>query len=667
MPNRLEFASSPYLRQHAGNPVDWWEWGDGAFSEAAATGRPLLLSVGYATCHWCHVMAHESFEDPDPAAVMNRLFVNVKVDREERPDVDRIYMEAVQAMSGQGGWPMTVFLTPAGEPFFAGTYFPRERRGAYPSFREVMAAVDDAWRNRRDAVAEQAERLTTAVRARVPAGDAVPGAAVVRDAVAALHERFDAVNGGFGSAPKFPQAPDLELLLRVVALGLDHDGTAAAMLRLTLDRMAAGGIYDHLGGGFSRYSVDAGWRVPHFEKMLYDNALLSRVYLRSWQVFGDPGHRAFATETLDYMLDRLGDPAGGLYSGEDADSEGVEGRYYVWEWDDLAAAAGDDLALAAAAYGATPEGKFEGATVLNRSRPWEGDTERLEALRRRLLSHREDRVRPSLDDKVVTAWNGFALRSLAEAGRILDEPRYLGAAQRLAGFLVGEVLVDGRLARTWREGRRGPDGYCDDYAAVAIGLLALYAATGDAVWFSHARDLVTTAAAEFTDPDGGFYSTASGTPLLIARPRNLFDNPTPSDNTLMAEALQMLLGYTGDGHWASLLEGTYCGAARLMERHPSAVGGMVGVLAAGLDGPDEVAVVGDTASRRPLEDVVWETFRPGCVLAAAPAPDGIVPLLDHRSAAPEGALAYVCRDFLCELPVSDPAALRASLRRPGSK
>ncbi len=676
MPNRLGNASSPYLRQHAGNPVDWWEWGDEAFAEAAATDRPILLSVGYATCHWCHVMAHESFEDPDTARVMNDLFVSVKVDREERPDVDRIYMEAVQAMSGHGGWPMTVFLAPTGEPFFAGTYFPGERRGDHPSFRDVMAAVDDAWRTRRDAVVEQAGRLTAAVRARIPPGESVPGAGAVDGAVAALYGRFDAVNGGFGGAPKFPQAPDLELLLRVTALGIDPGGTAEPMLRLTLDRMAAGGIYDHLGGGFSRYSVDAGWRVPHFEKMLYDNALLSRIYLRAWQVTGEARYRSVATETLDYMLRWLADPGGGLYSGEDADSEGVEGKFYVWEWEDLAAAAGDELPLAAAAFGATPDGGFEGTNVLQRAQSIEGVAARLHitpeaargrlgALRRRLLAHREMRERPSLDDKVVTAWNGLALRSLAEAGRILGDPRYREGARRLAGFLVGEVLAGGRLARTWRQGRRGPDGYCDDYAATAVGLLTLYAATGETGWFSHARDLVDTAAALFGDPDGGFYSTAEGTPHLISRPRSLYDNPTPSDNTLMAEALQMLLAYTGDERWGRLLEGTYRAAGRLIELHPTAVGGMVGVLAAGLDGPDEVAVVGDPELRRDLEDVVWETFRPGCVVAAGTGPDGVVPLLDNRHDTPPAPLAYVCRGFVCNLPVPDPDALRASLT-PGS-
>jgi len=675
MPNRLAAASSPYLRQHAGNPVGWYEWGEEAFAAAARLDVPILLSIGYATCHWCHVMAHESFEDVATAAYMNGHFVSIKVDREERPDVDRIYMDAVQATTGQGGWPMTVFLMPDGRPFFAGTYFPKEGRGGFPSFLQVMRSVVDAWERRRGDLDGQADRVAQAVRATIPPSPHTPGGEVIAVAVGVLAGEFDAEHGGFGGAPKFPQAPTLELLLRTYALGLATEHTAATrnMLTVTLDRMAAGGIYDHLGGGFSRYSVDRHWGVPHFEKMLYDNAMLARVYLRGWQLLGVPRYRQVAEETLDYLLRDLADPAGGFHSGEDADSEGEEGTFYVWRWDELGEVLGDDRNLVAAGFGATEDGNFEGSNVLQRRTdtsalatrfaiPVAEIEQRLVTGAERLRVRRTGRVRPAVDDKVVTAWNGLALRSLAEAAAVLGSARYLDAAVRLAEFAAAHLVAPGpRLVRTWRHGVPGPPGSCEDYGALAVGLFTLYAVTGSERWFTLAETLTRTAAGLFAAADGGFLATAGDDPTLIARPKNVMDNPTPSDNAIMAEALQMLLAYTADQSLAATLAGTYRAAGTLLERYPSAVGHMLAVLATGASGVKEVAIAGEQAAVADLASVVWERFRPDCVLAMGDGAASAVPLLHDRTAPDGSARAFVCRSFACELPVATADELRLLL------
>ncbi|MBA2336864.1 MAG: thioredoxin domain-containing protein, partial [Acidimicrobiia bacterium] len=497
MPNRLATASSPYLLQHADNPVDWFEWGIEAFDVAGDTGRPVMLSVGYATCHWCHVMAHESFEDPVTAAYLNEHFVSVKVDREERPDVDRIYMDAVQAMTGQGGWPMTVFLTADGAPFLAGTYYPKAARGGYPSFRQVLESVVDAWANRRPELADQAQRLTAVVRTGIPVADTAPAADTLQRAVDAWLASFDRTYGGFGGAPKFPQVPNLELVLRLLASGSmpDRADDLRMMLTATLDSMHAGGIYDHLAGGFARYATDRRWLIPHFEKMLYDNAQLARLYLRAWQVTGIERYRVVAVETLEYLLTDLADPAGGFHSGEDADAAGVEGSHAVWTWDDLGDVLGDERPFAAAAYGATPEGNFEGSNILQLADDLavvadrlgislRDAEQRLARIRRLLLVRRRTRVQPAVDDKVVTAWNGLALTAFAEAAGVLNDARFRGAAVDLAEFMVANLMTeDGGLLRSWRHGRPGPGGFCDDYAATAIGLFAVYALTGERPWF----------------------------------------------------------------------------------------------------------------------------------------------------------------------------------------
>ncbi len=673
MTNRLAAASSPYLLQHKDNPVHWYEWGEDAFAAARLLDRPVLLSVGYATCHWCHVMAHESFEDEATADYMNTHFVNIKVDREERPDIDRIYMDAVQAMTGHGGWPMTVFLTPQGEPFFAGTYFPKAARGHHPSFRAVMEAIVDAWMRRRVELDEQARRLTEAVRAHIPPAADSPDRAVVSAALHALQRGFDEEWGGFGGAPKFPQAPTLELLMRAAALRVgDEAGAARRMLAATLDAMDAGGIHDHLGGGFSRYSVDRRWLVPHFEKMLYDNALLARVYLRSWQLLDDLRYRDVAISTIEYMLRDLGDPGGGFHSGEDADSEGEEGAFYVWSWDELSDVLGPDLAPIAALLGASEGGNFEGSNVLHRPATVEEVAERFAiepaelALRLAtgidlLRARRRQRVRPSVDDKVVTAWNGLALRTLAEAAAVLDEDRYLDAAVGLAEFTERELLRDGRLVRTWRAGTSGPHGFCDDYGAMAVGLLTLYQVAGDVRWFELGAHLVTTAMELFSDPAGGFFNTPHDGEDLIARPKNLMDNPTPSDNALMAEALQMLLSLTGEAEFERALTATFRAAGRLMDQYPTAVGHAIAVLATTLAEPKEIAIVGPDELRRPFDAVVWSAFRPDCHVASGKGPTHEVPLLRDRSAPSGAVLAYVCRSFVCDLPATTPDELTARL------
>ncbi|MDP8955525.1 MAG: thioredoxin domain-containing protein, partial [Actinomycetota bacterium] len=545
MPNRLSSSTSPYLLQHADNPVDWYEWGPEAFAEARRTDRPLLVSIGYSSCHWCHVMAHESFEDPDTAEVMNRLFVNVKVDREERPDVDSIYMEATQAMRGQGGWPLTVWITPEAEPFYVGTYFPSEDRHGMPSFRRVMAAVTEAWDERRSEITEQAGRITEAISRTLPPAPDLGSEQTLIDAYRSLESSFDPTNGGFGAAPKFPQAPVLDFLLHVSSEPWAPQ--AAWMLQTTLQSMARGGIYDQLGGGFARYSVDASWLVPHFEKMLYDNAQLARIYLRAWQVTGDDDFRRVTVETLHYLLADLGQPDGGIFAAEDADSEGVEGKFYVWSADEFRRVVGAENAdVAAAAFGVSDAGNFEGKNILWRASPPEAVAERfdmqvsdvrgaVERAAERLRTHRENRVRPGLDDKVVAAWNGLALRSLAEAGAVLGDERYLEAARRIAWFIEDRLMVDGRLMRSWSKNKTSVAGFLEDYAAVSVGLFSLYQATGEVKWFEAARRLVENMVETFSDPEGGaFFTTGEDTEGLIKRPRDQFDNPSPSGNSLAA-------------------------------------------------------------------------------------------------------------------------------------
>lgn len=671
--NRLADQTSPYLRQHADNPVDWWPWGEDAFAEARRRDVPILLSVGYSACHWCHVMAHESFEDPDVAAVVNDLFVCIKVDREERPDVDAIYMEATQAMTGAGGWPMTVFMTPAGEPFFCGTYFPPEKRPSTPSFLDVCRAIDDAWTNRRADVAEQGAKLADHLRQtlRVPPGSRpVPGVEVVAQAVAGLLETHDEGRGGFGGAPKFPQPAAVELLLRAASRHVDEldggdDHAALRAATTTLDHMAAGGIYDHLGGGFARYSVDARWLVPHFEKMLYDQALLVRSYLHAWQLTGAARHRQVVDETITYVLRDLRHPAGGFFSAEDADSEGEEGRFYLWTPDEIRSTLGPDEATAAIEWwGVADGGNFEGRTILNRLHHV-GRIERpplIQDCRVRLFDARGERVRPGLDDKVLTEWNGLMLATLAEAAAATGNRAWLEAAVQAGEFLCLRMRShDGRWLRSWQGDPADPDtpgrahqpAFAADHAALVDAFTRLAEATGQARWMAVARATADVLVALFRDTEGsGFFTTGADAEELVARPKDLQDGATPSANSNAAWALLRLAALTGERTYRDAAEEVLALLGPLAGQHPLAFAH----LAAGLDlhsrGSTEVVVPGHALE---LVGTVQQRWLPDAVLAwGEPYPS---PLWEGRA---EGQ-AYVCRGYTCQLPTADPATLSQQL------
>jgi uncharacterized protein len=635
--NRLAGESSPYLRQHAENPVDWWPWTDAAFDEARRRDAPVLLSVGYSACHWCHVMAHESFEDPATAAVMNDLFVNIKVDREERPDVDAVYMEAVQALTGSGGWPMTVFLDHDGRPFYGGTYFPPASRHGMPGFVDLLRAVDDAWRNKRSELDEQAEKLTDAIRrsAGVSGGRDLPGEDVVGQAVDNLVAGFDGRFGGFGRAPKFPQTMSLDFLLRRGVLD---------PVILSLDAMASGGIYDHLGGGFARYSVDDRWLVPHFEKMLYDQALLARVYLHAWQATGYDRFRQVLDETIAYVLRDLSSPAGGLYSAEDADSEGEEGKFYVWSLDEVRELGGD---AAVEWWGVTAAGNFEGHNIL--FRPVRGDLIRppeVEAARRNLLDRRETRVRPALDDKVLTEWNALFLSSLAEAAGATGTQAWLDAAVLCGEFLLRELRRgDGRWLRSWQS-ETGPRhlAYAADHAALVDAFTRLGEATGQARWIAAACEAADALLDLFWDDGGGgLFTTGHDAEQLVARQKELLDNATPGANSNAALALLRLSALTGVDRYRQAAEDILGLLGRAAGSHPTAFANLLAAIDLYLGGVTEVAVVGD---RPDLVAAVRRQWRPNAVLAwGEPYASG---LWEGR----QDGFAYVCRDFACKQPVN---------------
>ncbi|HEV7932252.1 MAG TPA: thioredoxin domain-containing protein [Actinomadura sp.] len=669
--NRLKDATSPYLLQHADNPVDWWPWSDEAFAEAKRRDVPILLSVGYAACHWCHVMAHESFEDPGTAELMNGLFVNIKVDREERPDVDAIYMEATQAMTGQGGWPMTVFMTPDGHPFYCGTYFPR------PQFHSLVQGVSQAWSERRDDVVEQGQEIVRALTSRGPSlsGGEPPTAERLDQAVGALRQSYDPAWGGFGGAPKFPPSMVLEFLLRHHAR--TGDAGSLEMAATTLETMARGGMYDQLGGGFARYSVDDRWVVPHFEKMLYDNALLARVYAHWWRSTGAPIAKRVALETCDWMLRDLRTDEGGLASALDADSEGEEGRYYVWTPARLREVLGEeDGAEAARLFGVTEAGTFEeGASVLQlRADP--ADPEAYESLRAALLAAREERVPPARDDKVVAAWNGLAIAALAECGALFDRPDLVEAAGDVAGLLERVHLTEAgeppgaRLVRTSREGVAGTNaGVLEDYADVAEGLLALYGVTGDPHWVAVTGALLDTVLDHFADGAGGFFDTADDAEALFRRPQDPTDNVTPSGQSAAAGALLSYAALTGSGRHRQAAAAALAPASMLAELHARFAGWGLAVAEAHLCGPVEIAVVGeaDDERTRALHLTALMASTPGAVVAVGGpgADEPGVPLLEGRGMVDGAPAAYVCRHFTCRLPVTRPAELAAELKAGG--
>ncbi len=662
MPNRLAGSTSPYLLQHKDNPVDWWEWSDEAFAEARRREVPVLLSVGYSACHWCHVMAHESFEDPAIAAAINADFVPIKVDREERPDVDAVYMEATQAMTGHGGWPMTVFATPAGEPFFCGTYFPPAPRHGMPSFPQLLASVAQTWRERRDDVLAAGQRIVGALTERgAPAvGEAPPTADQLAAAVSTLAAEYDEARGGFGAAPKFPPSMVLEMLLRHHAR--TGDAAALRLVEGTCEAMARGGIYDQLAGGFARYSVDAGWVVPHFEKMLYDNALLLRVYTHLWRSTGSDLARRVALETADWMLRDLRTPEGGLASALDADSEGVEGKFYVWTPEEVGPEA-------ARLFAVTEAGTFEhGRSVLQLldDPPDEGQWR---AERARLLGVREQRVPPARDDKVVAAWNGLAVAGLAETGALLERPDLVDAAREVATLIVDVHLVGGRLRRVSRDGAAGaPVGVLEDYADVAEGFLALYAVTGEALWLQRAGGLLDVVLEQFGDGAGGSYDTAADAEALVRRPQDPTDNATPAGQSAAAGALLTYAAYTGSARHRQAAEAMLRVYGLLAEQHARFAGWGLAVAEALLDGPREVAVVGDREGEatRVLHRTALLGTAPGAAVAVGAPGDDRVALLRGRPLVDGAPAAYVCRHFVCDRPTTDPAELAVALGvRPG--
>ncbi|MGW2703680.1 thioredoxin domain-containing protein [Streptomyces sp. NPDC001340] len=675
MPNRLAHETSPYLLQHADNPVDWWPWSAEAFEAARKTNRPVLLSVGYSSCHWCHVMAHESFEDQATADYLNEHFVSVKVDREERPDVDAVYMEAVQAATGQGGWPMTVFLTPDAEPFYFGTYFPPAPRHGMPSFRQVLEGVRQAWDDRRDEVGEVAGKIVRDLAQREISyqTDRVPGEPDLAQALLGLTREYDPQRGGFGGAPKFPPSMVLEFLLR------HHARTGAEgalqMAHDTCERMARGGIYDQLGGGFARYSVDRDWIAPHFEKMLYDNALLCRVYAHLWRATGSDLARRVALETADFMVRELRTGEGGFASALDADSDDgsgrhVEGAYYVWTPEQLRDALGDEDAESAAQYfGVTEEGTFEhGQSVLQLPQT-EGVFEagKIASIKERLLGRRAQRPAPGRDDKVVAAWNGLAIAALAETGAYFGRPDLVEAAVFAADLLVRVHLDDhARLARTSKDGRVGPNtGVLEDYADVAEGFLALASVTGEGVWLDFAGLLLDHVLARFTDPDSGaLYDTASDAEQLIRRPQDPTDNATPSGWTAAAGALLSYAAHTGSEPHRAAAERALGVVKALGPRVPRFIGWGLAAAEGLLDGPREVAVVGPSlADERTtaLHRTALLGTAPGAVVAVGTPDSDEFPLLADRPLVGGEPAAYICRNFTCEVPTTDPERLGAAL------
>ena len=662
MPNRLAGATSPYLLQHADNPVDWWEWGEAAFAEARRRDVPVLLSVGYAACHWCHVMAHESFEDEATAAQMNADFVCVKVDREERPDVDSVYMAATQALTGSGGWPMTVFTTPEGKPFYCGTYFPPRPTHGMPAFRQLLSAVTDAWRTRREELETAGARITEGISSRLDLGTPAPlSAAVLDGAVAALAGRHDERWGGFGGAPKFPPSMLLEFLLRQSAR--TGDAAALRMAHRTLEAMARGGIHDQLAGGFARYSVDAQWVVPHFEKMLYDNALLLRVYLHLWRATGEEWARRVADATAAFLVRDLGTPEGGFASALDADTEGVEGLTYVWTPAELVEVLGeDDGRWAAELFEVTPAGTFEhGTSTLQLLRDPDDDA-RFASVRERLGAARARRPQPARDDKVVTAWNGLAIAALAEHGVLTGTPSSVDAARRAAELLADVHWVDGRLRRASRDGVAGaPAGVLEDYGDLAEGLLALHQATGEGRWLELAGDLLDVVAEQFVDADG-WHDTAADAEALVHRPFDPGDGPTPSGIAAVAGAAVGWSALAGSPRHRELGEAAVGSVARLAERAPQAVGWALAVGEALLAGPLEVAVSGPAGPERDaLAAAARASTSPGAVVVVGEPDAPGVPLLAGRPLVGGRPAAYVCRGFVCSAPVTDVSALGAAL------
>jgi uncharacterized protein YyaL (SSP411 family) len=670
MPNQLKNQNSPYLLQHLDNPVDWYPWGDEALERARTEDKPIFLSVGYAACHWCHVMAHESFEDQETAEIMNEHFINVKVDREERPDIDQIYMQAVVAMTGQGGWPMSVFLTPEGKPFFGGTYFPPERRYQMPSFREVLGSVVRVWMEDRDTILESANKITQHLKNTASLDQTIKpyNKQVLHEATTKLAQGYDWENGGWGQAPKFPQPMVIEFLLRQATRG---DKFSLEMAEHALKAMGKGGMYDVVGGGFARYSVDNSWLVPHFEKMLYDNAQLALVYLHAYLITKDVFYRRICEETLDFVVREMTHPKGGFYSSLDADSEGVEGKFYVWTLEEIQAAISEpqDAQILLAAYGVTSAGNFEGNTVLQRvlnddqvseefGIPKEFVTEKLSQLHADLLRSRAHRVKPGTDDKVLTAWNGLMLAAFAEAGRYLQRPDYIEVAIRNADFLLTALKDNDLLLRSWRDEQAKHNAYLEDYAALILGLIALYQINPQPRWFREAVSLSNEIVTHFRDPEGGFFDTRDDHEELILRPKDTQDNAFPSGNALTALALLQLSAYNGNGEWRSIAEKMIENMVPNALKYPTAFGQWLTAIDFAVGPVQEVAILGDIESLQfqALEEMFNKTFRPRTVSAFSTYPPNLSSpeLLKDRPILNNLPTAYICQDFICRKPVNSP-------------
>ncbi len=678
--NRLIRETSPYLLQHAENPVDWYPWGDEAFAEAKRTNKPVLLSIGYSACHWCHVMAHESFENKEIAELMNQNFVNIKVDREERPDLDQIYMNAVQMMTHHGGWPMTVFLTPEGVPFYGGTYFPPEDRYNMPGFPRVLSSLAAAYQERPDDIRETGTSIVAELNRLNLARESsdVLSNDVLDSSFRSLPKTYDQVNGGFGGAPKFPPSMTLEFLLRIHHRTGNPD--ALDMVTRTLQKMAAGGIYDQLGGGFHRYSTDAKWLVPHFEKMLYDNALLSRVYLHYYQLTHDKAAREVVEGILDYVVREMTDASGGFYSTQDADSEGEEGKFFVWSADEIEQALGpDNASLFASFYNVTRDGNFEEKNILNVTRPLSavasevGITvkqlqQTLARSRQILFELREKRIKPGRDEKVLTAWNGMMLASFAEASAALNREDYADVARSNARFLLDNLRNNDLLLRTYKDGNAKLNAYLEDYAFVAEGLLTLYETTGEPEWLTGALGITNTMIDEFWDEqDGGFFYTGKSHERLIVRSKDYFDNATPSGNSVAAEVLLRLAALRDNESYRRFAVTILRLVADTVCRYPSGFGRVLCALDFYLSTPKEIAIIGDPASTdtKALIQEVWQHYLPNKVVAQASPDDStspkIIPLLRDRGLLEGRPTAYVCEHYACQEPVTDPLKLSAQL------
>lgn len=666
--NHLINESSPYLLQHAHNPVDWYPWGDEAFEIARRENKPVLLSIGYSACHWCHVMAHESFENEEIAKLMNENFVNIKVDREERPDLDQIYMNAVQMMTHHGGWPMTVFLTPDAVPFYGGTYFPPQDRYNIPGFPRVLIGVAEAYRDKQDEIRETSASLINELRRlSMTSGSDHPIETELLDAAyVGVVRNYDSINGGFGGAPKFPPAMTLEFLLRTYAR--TGNSEALEMVRFTCSKMANGGMYDQIGGGFHRYSTDARWLVPHFEKMLYDNALLSRLYLHYFQISGEQSARETVEGILDYVLREMTHPDGGFYSTQDADSEGHEGKFFVWDIKEIQQILGEkDAAAFSAYYNITEAGNFEGKNIPNVTLSDEEVANSLEESRSRLFELRETRIKPDRDEKILTAWNGLMLASFAEAGVILNRPDYTDAARRNAEFVLTNLRGHGTLLRTWKDGRAKFNAYLEDYAFLSEGVLTLFETTGELRWLKEANALADRMIEEFWDDEsGGFYFTGKSHESLIVRSKDYFDNATPSGNSVAAMVLLRLAALTGRESYSSLAMAVIREIGEQIRRYPSGFGYALSAVDFLLSTPKEVAIVGkDQADIRPLLAETWRRYLPNKVVAPGLVNDAeaaqITPLLANRPLINNLATAYVCEHFTCRQPLNDVTALSAQL------